>query len=72
MRKYYLALSGVLLLVSFFIAYQKFSGPDLIFTGDEENEGYDGAMESDLFEFEKTKDPSLGYVPLERLGAAIE
>jgi trimeric autotransporter adhesin len=39
---------------------------------DEENEEYDGPMERYLMELEKTKDPALGYVPVERLWNAIE
>lgn len=38
----------------------------------EEEEGYDGPAERDKLEFEKTKDPALGYVPYDRLGAAID
>ena len=37
----------------------------------EENEEYDGPMEIGLQEYEKTKDPSLGYVPGDRLWDAI-
>ena len=37
----------------------------------EENDEYDGPAERDAQEFEKTKDPSLGYVPYTRLSSAI-
>ena len=39
---------------------------------EEEHEGYDGPAERSLLEFEKTKDPSLGYVPIERLWTAMD
>lgn len=39
---------------------------------EEENEKYDSPMERYLLELEKTKDPALGYVPVERLWNAIE
>ncbi|TAD81627.1 MAG: T9SS C-terminal target domain-containing protein [Bacteroidetes bacterium] len=39
---------------------------------DGENENYGGPMERAAFEFERIKDPSLGYVPQERLFNAIE
>jgi trimeric autotransporter adhesin len=35
-------------------------------------ERYDGAREAQLFEIERTKDPKLGYVPTERLWAAMD
>ncbi len=38
----------------------------------EKKDGYDGPMEIGLQEFEKTKDPSLGYVPADRLWKAVE
>ncbi|HEY0679270.1 MAG TPA: T9SS type A sorting domain-containing protein [Chitinophagaceae bacterium] len=38
----------------------------------EKKEGYDGPAERDQLEFEKTKDPALGYVPYDRLMTAIE
>ena len=38
----------------------------------EEKEMYDRAAEAQRFEFERTKDPVLGYVPKERLLAAYE
>jgi hypothetical protein len=39
---------------------------------EEEKEDYSGPMEIGKLEFEKTKDPALGYVPVERLWNAIE
>ena len=39
---------------------------------DDENEMYDGPAQADSFEFEKTKDPSLGYIPGDRLIKAID
>jgi trimeric autotransporter adhesin len=39
---------------------------------EEENEEYDGPAERDQLEFDKTKDPALGYVPYDRLAAAID
>src|SRR5436853_6863646 len=39
--------------------------------GDNE-EKYDNPNSRDSLEFEKLKDPSLGYVPMERLGRAID
>lgn len=41
------------------------------FPGENEHEAYDGPMEIGLQEFEKTKDPALGYVPAERLWSAM-
>jgi trimeric autotransporter adhesin len=38
----------------------------------DENEKYDGPMERAAFEFDRIKDPALGYVPQERLMNAIE
>ena len=39
--------------------------------GEEKENEYDGPMEIGLQEYEKTKDPSLGYVPGDRLWNAI-
>ncbi len=38
----------------------------------EEHEKYDGPLERGLLETEKTRDPRLGYVPVERLWYALE
>lgn len=40
--------------------------------GENENDMYDEAAAAQKFEFERTKDPALGYVPKERLLAAYE
>lgn len=40
-------------------------------SGEEENEEYDGPAERDQLEFDKTKDPALGYVPYDRLWNAL-
>ena len=40
--------------------------------GGESDEGYDGPLERDLLEFEKTKDPALNRVPYERMYNAIK
>jgi hypothetical protein len=78
MRKFYI-MAGILLCTCFFIAYYKSvdrlpvateeRGPEQI---KEENDEYDSPMERALLEFEKTKDPALGYVPFERLGVAMD
>lgn len=39
---------------------------------DDEKEGYDGPAARDLHEFNKVLDPALGYVPYDRLYAAME
>ncbi|RYY98160.1 MAG: hypothetical protein EOO11_08880, partial [Chitinophagaceae bacterium] len=41
-------------------------------TEDEEEDGYDGAERRDEFEFERIKDPALGFVPGERMIRALE
>ena len=38
---------------------------------EEEKEGYDGPEQAAQLEFEKTKDPALGFVPYNRLVDAI-
>jgi trimeric autotransporter adhesin len=37
-----------------------------------EDEGYDGPAERDRFEFERIKDPKLGYVPTEQMLQAVD
>ena len=77
MRKFYIM--AVILLCAGFFIYNDQSN-QLPVASDEmqskekedEEEGYDGPMERALLEFEKTKDPALGYVPFERLGAAMD
>ena len=39
---------------------------------EEEDEGYDGPAERAALDFEKVKDPKLGYAPTDRLSFAIE
>jgi len=76
-RKFYI-LAGILLCSCFFI--YKYQNDQLPVASDEmqskenedEEEGYDGPMERALLEFEKTKDPALGYVPFERLATAMD
>ena len=77
MRKFYIL--AVVLLCSCFFIY-KFQSNKLPVASDEmqskekedEEEGYDGPMERALLEFEKTKDPALGYVPFDRLATAMD
>src|SRR6187431_1843616 len=75
MRKFYIT-AGILLCSCFFIyKYQSDQLPvasDEMQSKEEEEEGYDGPMERALLEFEKTKDPALGYVPFERLSTAMD
>ena len=42
-----------------------------LITIEDGNDGYDAAWELGLLEIQKTKDPSLGYVPVERLWNAL-
>jgi hypothetical protein len=53
-----------------FIATDIAANPGL--NDEEEQSGYDGKRQRDSLEFEKTKDPSLGYVPVNRLETAIK
>ena len=39
---------------------------------DEEHDGYDEAAARDRFEFERIKDPALGYIPSERMMKAVD
>ncbi|HVF80281.1 MAG TPA: hypothetical protein VM884_00020, partial [Flavisolibacter sp.] len=39
---------------------------------EEDGDGYDEAAARDLFEFERIKDPALGYVPMERMMKAVD
>jgi trimeric autotransporter adhesin len=55
-----------------FIAVQQFSTPQGLLGKEEEIDKYDGPGEIAWDEFQKTKDPALGYVPTERLVAALE
>lgn len=83
MRKVYLLLAAALVCTAAIFFYPNFKNhpnpyEESISEEHEENEEmeekeeYDGAMERDLLEFEKTKDPALGFVPFDRLGDAID
>ena len=70
LKKVYLLL---LLPAVFFIVFFRFHHISSKMDSDEEeNDMYDGANVAQQFEVEKTKDPSLGYVPVERLYPAYE
>ena len=54
------------------VATETAVNPALIEEEEEEEEGeYDGKRQRDSLEFEKTKDPLLGYVPVNRMEAAV-
>ncbi|HWJ91445.1 MAG TPA: hypothetical protein VNR87_10060, partial [Flavisolibacter sp.] len=77
MRKFYLLFLPALLCLGLFLHYHSKHDPNLIVgsteaESEQEEEGYDGPWERDSLEFEKTKDPFLGYVPVTRLGEAME
>ncbi|MFL5807907.1 MAG: WD40/YVTN/BNR-like repeat-containing protein, partial [Flavisolibacter sp.] len=77
MRKFYLLLLPALLCLGVFLHYHSKHNPNVVLASTEaesedEEEGYDGPWERDSLEFEKTKDPFLGYVPVERLGEAMD
>jgi hypothetical protein len=74
MRKFYIALSCIVLAAaSFYIIKSplRFYSSVIAVDEEEENEGYDGPAQRDSLEFIKTMDPSLGYVPYDRLYDAI-
>lgn len=76
MRKFYLHVLCAMLCTFSIISCQQATHPELPVTvqenqDEEETEEYDGPAERNLLEFEKTKDPALGYVP-DRLMAAID
>src|SRR5687767_373424 len=74
MRNFY-PLAGILLYTIFFMSCHRNNQLSVV-TDEaqtkEKKEGYDGPKERALLEFEKTKDPALGYVPFERLGNAMD
>lgn len=76
MRKLYLLLLCAVISAFFITSCQQATHPEeraeIKSEEHEEDEGYDGPMERDLLEFEKIKDPALGYVPTDRLGTAID
>lgn len=85
MKKFTINLTGkfslILLMVCvLFFSYKTFyknkerekEGLEQNEVGEEENDMYDEAAAAQKFEFEKTKDPALGYVPKDRLFAAFQ
>lgn len=76
MRKLYLPLLCAAVTAFFITSCQQATHPEQrVETRSEEHEedeGYDGPMQRDALEFEKIKDPALGYVPTDRLGTAID
>lgn len=76
MRKLYLLLVCAVVTAFCFSSCQQATHPEeraaIKSEEHEEDEGYDGPRERDELEFEKIKDPALGYVPTDRLGAAID
>jgi trimeric autotransporter adhesin len=75
MRKNLALICGCILLSASIISYKNFQSDNKVYAleeGEKGEEGYDGPMEIGQLEFEKTKDPALGYVPAERLWNAIE
>src|SRR5215213_1233173 len=78
MRKFYLQLlCAVICTFSIVSCQQQATHPEERATvqteneEEEENEEYDGPAERDQLEFDKTKDPALGYVPTDRLWNAL-
>jgi photosystem II stability/assembly factor-like uncharacterized protein len=79
MRKFYLIMGCIVIAASttLFILNKTHSPKDTRELAKENEEGenheeYDGPEERAQLEFEKTKDPSLGYVPYDRLMQAID
>jgi hypothetical protein len=76
MRKILIPICGFALLFACIINFKTQLSDNRIYVKEKseegEEEGYDGPMEIGQQEFEKTKDPALGYVPAERLWNAIE
>ncbi|MGB8190364.1 MAG: T9SS type A sorting domain-containing protein [Chitinophagaceae bacterium] len=75
MRKLYLLLLlCAVTFTVFFVTRKQAVHPEMavVTENEEEEEGYDGPAERDKLEFEKTKDPALGYVPTDRLMTAID
>jgi photosystem II stability/assembly factor-like uncharacterized protein len=74
MRKLYFFLGSIVLCIALYFTYQQFNGTTRLVPSreEEEGEGYDGPAQRDSLEFEKTKDPALGYVPTMRLNDAID
>src|SRR5690349_4246582 len=77
MRKIYLLLACAVLTTCVIIATKNQRNENLIYATTEddeegEEEGYDGPALRDELEFEKIKDPALGYVPYDRLINAMD
>lgn len=78
MRKFYLLLVCAAVCTFFFVSCQQATQPTHPEVAvenpseEEKDEGYDGPEERARLEFEMTKDPALGYVPYDRLMAAME
>ena len=79
MRKFYLLVLCAAICAFFIVSCRQSSQnvtPEMAVVNpaeeEEEDEGYDGPAERDRLEFEKTKDPALGYVPYDRLMTAID
>src|SRR3982074_332147 len=76
MRKLYFFLTCIILCACFFISGKHELRNAMTSPGGKENnsegenEGYDEIRQRDSLEFEKLRDPALGYVPAERLYAA--
>lgn len=75
MKKFYLLLTTTVLCTCFLFSCKEPDPNRILVVESEENngedEGYDGPAQRDSLEFEKTKDPALGYVPTTRLETAI-
>ncbi|HEV7780185.1 MAG TPA: HYR domain-containing protein [Chitinophagaceae bacterium] len=54
------------------LLYSCFPGQKSTREENEENEKYDGPMAREQYEFDRTVDPALGYVPYERLKTAMD
>jgi hypothetical protein len=74
MRKIYLLVAAVCLCTAFYFIYPQFKNKESLITTFEEEgkDEYENPYERDLLEIEKTRDPSLDYVPVERLGVAMD
>src|SRR6185503_17388186 len=75
MRKIFtLSLAGIFMtatVFSFLTGCVQKSNPEMEFE-EEENDKYDGIDKAILFELERTKDPSTGKVPWQKLRIAME
>jgi hypothetical protein len=71
MRKFYLLIAGALCACIFFSCSQQLSHKDDLKESENKNQEYDGPEQASELEFQKTQDPSLGFVPYNRMGDAI-